>query len=83
MVLVVRGDRSRINVFLDVELFGRHGTDPAAAFIHRLTETHDVSETEFLVDGFGYTTALSRLGLSGHRDYTDRNHIEKWFQIFK
>jgi len=37
----------------------------------------------FLVDGFGYQTALARLGLSGRRDYTDRNLIEKWFQTLK
>jgi transposase-like protein len=70
-------------LLLDVDLFSCCGTDPTAAFIHHLTEKHDVSETEFLVDGFGYTTALSRLGLSGHLDYSDRNHIEKWFQTFK
>jgi putative transposase len=43
---------------LDVELFGRHGTDPAAAFLHRLTEKHDLSEAVFLVDGYGYQTSL-------------------------
>ncbi len=37
----------------------------------------------FLVDGFGYQTALARVGLSGRRDYTDRNLIEKWFQTLK
>jgi len=37
----------------------------------------------FLVDGFGYQTALARLGLSGRRDYTDRNLVEKWFQTLK
>ncbi len=37
----------------------------------------------FLVDGFGYQTALARLGLCGRRDYTDRNFIEKWFQTLK
>lgn len=31
----------------------------------------------FLVDSFGYQTALARLGLSSRRDYTDRNLIEK------
>ncbi len=67
-------------LILDAELFGRHGTDPAAAFLHRLAEKHDLSETVFLVDGFGYETALARLGLNGRRDYTDRNLIEKWFQ---
>ena len=64
---------------LDAELFGRHGTDPAAAFLHRLTEKHDLSETVFLVDGFGYETALARLGLSGQLDYVERNLIEKCF----
>jgi transposase-like protein len=68
---------------LDVALFSRRGTDPAAAFLHGLTENHDVEETEFLVDGFGYTTAISRLGLSGHLDDTDRNHIEQWFHTLK
>ena len=63
-------------LILDVELFGRHGTDPAAAFLHRLTEKHDLSETVFLVDGYGYQTALARLGLSGQLDYVERNLIE-------
>ena len=52
-------------LILDAELFGRYGTDSAAAFLHRLTEKHDLSETVFLVDGFGYETALARLGLGG------------------
>ncbi|QCS44716.1 IS6 family transposase [Natrinema versiforme] len=70
-------------LILDVALFGRHGTDPAVAFLHRLTEKHDLSEAEFLVDQFGYRTALSRLGLSGQINYTDRNLIEKWFHTLK
>ena len=70
-------------LILGVDLFGTHGTDPAAAFLHRLSEKHDLSEAVFLVDGFGYQTALARLGLSGRRDYTDRNLIEKWFQTLK
>ncbi len=67
---------------LGVELFDRHGTDPAAAFLHRLTEQHDLSNAEFFVDQFGYRTALSRLGLSGQVDYTDRNLIKTWFHTF-
>ncbi len=63
-------------LILDAQLFGRHGTDPAAAFLHRLREKHDLSETVFLVDQFGYRTALARLGLNGQVDYTDRNLIE-------
>ncbi|WP_226043224.1 IS6 family transposase [Natrinema sp. DC36] len=70
-------------LILDVALFGRHGTDPAAAFLHRLTEKHDLSDAEFLVDQFGYRTALARLGLSGRVNYTDRNLIEKWFHTLK
>ncbi len=42
-------------LILGVDLFGRHGTDPAAAFLHGF------SEAVFLVDGFGYQTALARL----------------------
>ncbi|MFC6766833.1 IS6 family transposase [Natrinema soli] len=48
-----------MKLILDVALFGRRGTDPAAAFLHGLTEKHDLSEVEFLVDGAGYLTALS------------------------
>ncbi|SIR86326.1 integrase core domain-containing protein, partial [Natronorubrum daqingense] len=66
-----------------VAVFGRRGTDPAAAFLHRLTEKHDLSNTVFLADGYGYLTALSRLGLSGQLDYVDRNLIEKWFHTLK
>ena len=62
---------------LDVEVFSRRGTDPAAAFLSRLAEHHDLSEAELLVDSFGYRTALSRLGLSGHVEYSGRNHIER------
>ncbi|WP_436927566.1 IS6 family transposase [Halosimplex amylolyticum] len=68
---------------LECTVFGHHGTDPAAAFLHRLTEKFDLADTEFLVDAYGYRTALSRVGLSGRVDYTDRNHIEKWFHTFK
>ena len=66
-------------LLLDVELFSRRGTNPAAAFLHRLREKHDRSETVFLVDQFGCRTALSRLGLNGRVDYVDRNIIETWF----
>jgi transposase-like protein len=67
-------------LLLEVDVHSRRGTDPAAAFLHRLTEKHNVSDTEFLVDAGGYLTALARHELSGQLDYTDRNHIEKWFQ---
>jgi putative transposase len=70
-------------LILDAQLFGRHGTDPAAAFLHGIHEKHDLSEAEFLVDQFGYRTALSRLGLNGRVNYTDRNLIEKRFHTLK
>jgi putative transposase len=67
-------------LLLEVDVYSRRGTDPAAAFLHRLTEKHDVNDTEFLVDGGGYLTALARHELSGQLNYSTRNHIEKWFQ---
>jgi transposase-like protein len=70
-------------VLLGVDLFERRGTDPATEFLRQLTEKHDLSATEFLVDGYGYLTALSRLDLSGHLDYVDRNLIETWFHTLK
>jgi putative transposase len=62
---------------LDVALFGRHSSGPAAAFLTGLREKYDLSEAEFLVDQFGYRTSIARLGLSGQVNYTDRNLIEK------
>ena len=70
-------------VLLDAAVFGRRGTDPAAAFLHGLTQKHDCSQTVLLVDGFGYLTAILRLELSGRLNYADRNHIEKWFHTLK
>jgi len=67
-------------LILGVDLFGRHGTDPVAAFLHGLSEKHGLGELMFLVDGFGYQTALARLGLSGRREYTNRNLIENGFR---
>ena len=37
----------------------------------------------FLVDGYGYQTALARLGLSGRLGYVERNPIKKWFHALK
>ena len=33
---------------LDIEVFSRRGTDPAAAFLSRLAEHHDLSEADLL-----------------------------------
>jgi len=61
-------------------LFPRSDLDPAAAFLHRLTEILELDDAEFIVDGMSYLTALARHNLSGHLDCNDRNYIEKWFQ---
>jgi len=50
---------------LEIDVVGRRGTDPAAAFLHRLTHKYDLTVTEFLVDAGGYLTSLARLKLSG------------------
>ena len=52
-------------LLLDIEVFSRRGTDPASAFLHRLTTKHEVADTEFLVDASGHLTALARRELSG------------------
>jgi putative transposase len=70
-------------LLLDIAPFGRGGTDPDAAFLRGLAEKHDLYGAELLMDGAGYLTALSRLGLNGCLDYVDRNHIEKWFHTLK
>ena len=72
-----------MKLILDVALFGRHGTDLAAAFLSGLAEKHDLSDAVFLVYQFGYRTTLSRLELSGQVDYADRNLIEKWVHTLK
>jgi transposase-like protein len=64
---------------LKIDVYSRCGTDPAAAFIDRLTEKHDISDAEFLIDVGGYLTAPFRHDLSGQLNYEERNHIERWF----
>lgn len=41
-------------LLLEVDIYSRRGTDPTAAFLHRLTEKHNVADTEFLVNAGGY-----------------------------
>jgi transposase-like protein len=65
-------------VLLGVDLFERRGTDPATEFLRQLTEKHELSDTKFLVDCYGYLTALFRLDLSGHLKYVDRTRVETW-----
>ena len=52
-------------VVLHARLSRNRGTDPASAFLHRLTTKHEVADTEFLVDASGHLTALARRELSG------------------
>jgi putative transposase len=56
--------------------------DPAETFLRELKEKHCVEDAEFLVDGMGYLTALARVDLSGHLDYSERNIVEKLFQTY-
>lgn len=60
---------------LEVNVYSSRGTDPAAAFFHRLTEKHNIADTEFLVGGMGYLTTLARRDLSGQLNYTGRKYI--------
>lgn len=79
----VCGDQYRDETPIHIDLLSRRGTDPPAAFLHRLTEQHDLSEAVLLVDGYGYLTGLSRLDLSGRLEYSLRYHIEKWLHALK
>jgi transposase-like protein len=68
---------------LGVDLFERRGTDPVTEFLRQLTEKHDPLDTKFLVDGYGYLTALLRVDLSGHLDYVDRKLMKTSFHALK
>ena len=70
-------------LLLGVRLSQRRGSSPAAAFLAALKAQHDLSDAYFLVDGFGYLTALARTDLRGDLEYVHRNKIEEWFQTLK
>jgi transposase-like protein len=55
----------------------------ATEFLQQLTENHDLSDTEFLVDGYGCLTALFGLYLSGHLAFVNRNLIKEWFHTVR
>jgi len=65
---------------IDGEMFGRYSTGLSTAFLHRLTERHDLFDTVILVGSFGYRTFLARLGLHDCRNHTDKNLIKNLFQ---
>ncbi len=56
----INGDRSCLftaidtgeKLILDVALFSRYGTDPAAVFLQKLYDKHDLPRAEFLVGQF-------------------------------
>ena len=77
--MALRSIDTNSKLLLDIEVFSRRGTDHAA-FLHRHTTNHEVSNTEFLVDAAGYLTTLAGRELSGYLDYSERNLIEKLFQ---
>ncbi len=52
-------------------MFGRRGTDSAAAFLHRLSEKYDLPVDMYLVDGDGHLITVSRLGLSDQFMYIE------------
>jgi transposase-like protein len=79
----IRCDKLDSTLLLGVDIFERHGTDPATEFLQQLTGKYDLSDTEFLVDGYSFLTTLCHLDLSGHLNYFERNLIEKWFHTLK
>mgnify|MGYP002762148159 FL=1 len=38
---------------LDINVYSRRGTDPAAAFLYQLAEVHELDDAEFPADGMG------------------------------
>ena len=65
-------------LLLKIDVYRRRGTDPAVAFLHRLTEKYDVADALVLLNGASYLTAMLRHTLRGERNSTERNHIETW-----
>ncbi len=70
-------------LIIDIEFFGRRGTDPAAAFLQRLTEKQHLECEMFLIDGCGYLTATSRSELCGSLHNIKRYLIGKGFSTLK
>lgn len=68
-------------VILDVALFERRGTGPAATFLHGVCKKHDCSDAVFLADAFGDCLLSIRSKRSGqlHRaepDGKNGSHIQ-------
>ncbi len=67
-------------LILGVDVFARRGTDSAAAFLRDLDEKHDLSAAGFLVDSYGYLTALARIGSSGRLDTSTETRSRSGFR---
>ena len=69
-------------VVVHARLSWHRGRDPAEQFLDELKEKHCVSDAEFLVEGIGHLTALTRTNLSGDLNYTERNIVENPFRTY-
>jgi hypothetical protein len=69
--MALRRYRHSIRLPFEIDVFSRRMTDHVAAFLPRLTEKHDVAETDFLIDPAGYLTAPAHRELSGQLEYRD------------
>ncbi len=72
-----------VTVHFGVVFFGRRGTEPTAAFRHRLTERRELSDTAFLIGSYGRPTAISRLCSNSQFSYVGRDYIGKWFHTYE
>jgi transposase-like protein len=67
-------------LLLEIDVLSRRGTDPAAAFLHRLQEKHELDDTEFLVDAGGYLTAPHLTKIERPAQASRPKPRRKWFQ---
>lgn len=59
--MAAHSDRYKVlKLLLEIEVYSRRKIGPAATFLHRVTEKHDVSNAEFLVEAGEYLTAFFR-----------------------
>jgi len=63
----------------DITVFSHHDTDPAAAFLHRLTEKYGLADADYLVNARGYRTTLSIRTKRSGQTRRPKPH-QKWFQ---
>ncbi|QIQ75667.1 hypothetical protein GL213_03465 [Halogeometricum borinquense] len=56
-------------------MFGRHDTDSVAAFLHRLSEEQEFSDSVFLVDGYDYQSNGSTIFQNIQLDYVSEIRV--------